>query len=180
MENQKKLDFILEAYHTNQDMIQRADSKASLSISIQTFLLGVGIGISVLDNIFGKAEDAQLSIAVLFFITLGIFILSSVGGIISSLQVYRARPPMNDPEAKRSGLLFFGHIVRFPSHEDYLKRVSNIDGETMFQEFSHQTYTLSQIAHVKMKHVNLSIKFIIINIGLAILLLLLTGFLRMS
>lgn len=158
-------------------MISFADTKANISLSIQSLLITIGLGTSLLANTFEHVQkiDRNDISYIFYFIVIG-FIISSIVGIILSILVYKARPPLEKTEQKRKGLLYFGHIAQFPTSNDYFSKVNGIDGDGMLREFTQQVYILSHIAETKMKYVNMSIYFLIFNLCLTIILIILSGY----
>ena len=179
MDIEKKIEFVLEAYRNTHNMIAFADTKANTSLSIQSLLISIGLGTSLLSNTFNsvhKLNDRNL--ANLFYFIVFCLIISSLIGIILSIRVYKSRLPLDENEQKRNGLLYFGHISQHTTHDDFFKNLNNLDEEKILNEFSHQVYHLSHIAKKKMKSVNQSIYFLILNLFLTIGLILLSGYIN--
>ncbi len=172
-----KIDFIKYIHSHVQDQIRFADTKANISLSIQSLLISIGLGTSLLANTFEhvqKLVNNNLSCA--FYVMVAVFIISSIVGVILSILVYKARSPLDETEQKRKGLLYFGHIAQFPTFNDYFSEVDGIDEDGMLGEFTHQVYHLSHIANKKMEYVNMSIYFLILNLFLTIILITFSGY----
>ena len=173
----KKIEFVSQAYRNTQDMISFADTKANISLSIQSLLISIGLGTSILANTFEhvqKLDNNDIS-GVFYFIVVA-FIISSIVGVILSIFVYKARPPLDKTEQKRKGLLYFGHIAQFTTFKDYFSEVDSIDEDGMLEEFAQQVYQLSLIANKKMKYVNMSIYFLVTNLFLTIIVITFSGY----
>ncbi|NOR76913.1 MAG: hypothetical protein GQ523_00425 [Methanophagales archaeon] len=174
----KKIEFVSQAYRNTQDMISFADTKANISLSIQSLLISIGLGTSILANTFEhvqKLDNNNIS-GVFYFIVVA-FIISSIVGVILSIFVYKARPPLDETEQKkRKGLLYFGHIAQFTTFKDYFSEVDSIDEDGMLEEFTQQVYQLSLIANKKMKYVNMSIYFLVTNLFLTIIVITFSGY----
>ncbi len=110
----KKIEFVSHAYRNTQDMISFADTKANISLSIQSLLISIGLGTSILANTFEHVQKLDNNnISGIFYFIVVAFIISSIVGVILSIFVYKARPPLDETEQKRKGLLYFGHIAQF-------------------------------------------------------------------
>lgn len=173
---EKKIEFILEAYRTAQNMISVADTKANISLSIQSLLISIGLGTSLLSNTFENIQKLNNNVSYFFYLIVGIFIGSSIVGIFLSIHVCRARSPVEESEQKRNGLLYFEHIAKFATSNDYFIEINNMDEDSMLKEFTQQVYNLSHITKEKMKFVNLSINFLKFNLFLTIILIILSGY----
>lgn len=159
------------------DMISLADSKANMSISIQSLLITIGLGSSLLADTFEKLQELDNSkIPCIFYLLVGVLIISSCLGIILAVHVYKARTHLKNTNKKRKSLLYFGHIVQFPSLDDYRSKIRNIDEKGILNEYIRQVYILSDIANEKMKYVNKSSYFLIFNLILTIILITFSGF----
>lgn len=176
MDTEKKIEFISEAYRTNQNMISVADTKANISLSVQSLLISIGLGTSILSNAFEQVQKLNNNLPYVFYFIVVVFIISSIVGIILSMHVYRARPPVEETEQKRKGLLYFEHIRKFPTSNDYFNEINNTDENGVLREFTQQVYNLSHIVKEKMKYVNLSIDFLMLNLFLTIILMVLSGY----
>lgn len=175
---EKKIEFVSQAYRNTQDMISFADTKANISLSIQSLLISIGLGTSILANTFEhvqKLDNNNISCVFFYFIVVA-FIISSIVGVILSIFVYKARPPLDKTEQKRKGLLYFGHIAQFTTFKDYFSEVDSIDEDGMLEEFTQQVYQLSLIANKKMKYVNMSIYFLVTNLFLTIIVITFSGY----
>jgi len=160
-------------------MISFADTKANISLTVQSILISIGLGTSLLAKTFEHVKELNSTcITLIFYSILNLFILTSVVGIIQSILVYKARGPLDETEQKRKGLLYFGHIARHKKFSDYFLKINDLGEEVMLEEYARQTYYLSSIAKRKMKFVNRSIFFLMINICLMILLIFLSGYIR--
>lgn len=174
---EKKIDFILQVYKTIQNLISFADTKANISLSIQSLLITIGLGSSLLANTFEyvqKLDDDNLSRV--FYLIIVVFIISSIVGIILSMLVYKARSPLEKTEQKREGLLYFGHIAQFPKFDDYYSKVNSIDDDGILRDLAQQAYHLSLITNKKMKYVNISLYFLVFNVCLTITLIIISGY----
>ncbi len=87
----RKFDHVVLAYENSMNTIKQADTKATISITIQSLLVSVGLAGSLLMGTFEKAsslEESKYYLKVLYFVIIGIFLLASILGIISSIIIY--------------------------------------------------------------------------------------------
>lgn len=176
MDIEKKIEFISEAYRTNQSMISFADTKANISLSVQSLLISIGLSTSILSNAFEHVQKLNNNLSYVFYFIVVVLIISSIIGIILSMHVCKARPPIEEAEQKRKGLLYFEHIIKFPTSTNYFDEINNIDENGILREFTQQVYNLSHIVKEKMKYVNLSINFLMFNLFITIILMILIGY----
>jgi len=179
MDIKNKIEFQSKVYENIQNMINFADSKASISLSIQSLVISITIGSSLLTNIFEKVRNlANNPVTNIFYILMIIVCISSFIGILSCILVYKARQPKNKDEKCREGIIYFGHISKYRECEDYSAKLDKINEKIVFNEYSSQIYELSKIASDKMRYVNYSIFFLIFNLFLGIIIFLLNGYLN--
>ena len=177
MDIEKRIGFISQAYMNVQNIISFADTKANISLSIQSLLISIGLGSSILANTFDKVKRLNdPSIIYVYYTITVIFIFLSIVGVIASILVYLARSPLNKNEKKRKGLLYFEHIAHFPTANEYLSEIVKIDEDAMIKEFSYQVYHLSHIAKKKMRYVNISIYLLMVNLCLTVIFIMLSGY----
>ena len=175
MTNQEqKIEFISESFRHTQNIISFADTKSNISLTIHSLLISIVLGTSFslnsLENIH-KINDGKT--LYYFYFIIVFFILSSIIGIILSIFVYKARSSIYKTE---KGLFYFEHIAKFTNSDDYFSEINSITDETILKEITQSVYHLSNIAMKKMRYVNFSIYFLILNIILSIILLLLSGY----
>ena len=178
MDISKKLEIISKAYFSSQDIIRLADSKANISLSIQSLLIGIGLSVSILSDAFNKLPDLLIYNSVLFYFYLSItlcFILTSLCGILLTIQTYKSRGPKEESEKKREGLLYFDHIIQFKNSIEYFNKVSESAEGDLLKDYALQIYQLSHIAHQKMKFIKYSGQFLILNLILTIIVLVTGG-----
>lgn len=178
MDIEKKNNFILQTFLNNQNMISLADTKANISISIQSFLISIGLGTSLLTNTFTNIQKLDYFLIFLFYWIVISFIISSIIGIIISIRVYEARSPSEKTERYRTGLFYFGHITEFTNSQDYFLRVNNLNEVEILKDLTKQVYHLSFIVKKKMEYVNKSVYFLIFNLLLTISLIIISGYIN--
>lgn len=176
-EDDFKENAILKAFENSQNMIVLADSKANLSITIQSLIITIGLGSSLLANIFGKLWDFNKIIFWFYFVFILIFTITSMTGVIFSILVYKARFPKDKAERIRKGFLYHKHIAEHDTSDEYYNNVISKKREDILEDFAKQAYSVAVIASRKMEFVNYSIWFLMSNIFLAIILLVLSGLL---
>ena len=176
-EDDFKENAILKAFDNSQNMIALADSKANLSITIQSLIITIGLASSLLANIFGKLWNFNKLLFWFYFVFILIFTITSMTGVIFSTLVYKARFPKEKSERIRKGFLYHEHIAEHDNSDEYYDKVMGNKKEEILEDFAKQTYSVALIASRKMKFVNYSIWFLMANILLAIILLVLSGLL---
>lgn len=164
MDTNKKIEFITKVYENLQNLIALADNKANISLTIQTFLLSIVLGSSYLTGIFGTIKEINDFNSNLYLLFLGVYVLSSSIGIGLSITVTKARFPSNKDEKTRKGLLYFVHIAKYKNFEEYYEVLNKLDEASWFKEYCLQVYAISHIVCSKMKYINLSKLFLIINL----------------
>lgn len=170
----EKIEFVSNVYNVIQDMISLADNKANILLSIQSLLVSIGLGTSILSKTFESVKDIDNIVLYRFFYIIVISLtISSIMGIALTLFVFRARSNSKDSKKKSKGLLYFGHIANLQNPDDYYNKINNISESEILKEYSYQIYNVSKIANKKMKYLNRSIYFLILNLILTIILLLL-------
>ncbi len=172
MDIEQKIGFISTIFENVHNMISFADAKANISLSIQSILISIGLGTTVLTDAFDKVKKyGDIKLEYIFYLIVILFIIVSFCGIISAILVYISRVKSK----QKRGLVFFGHIIKYPTADKYIKEISNIDENRVVEEYGRQIFILSYIANKKMKYVNWSIFFLVINLVLITILLLLSG-----
>lgn len=178
---ERKIEFVSQAYRNTQDMISLADSKASITLTVQSLLISIGLGSSIFTNAFGRVQNLNDDgLFYLFYVLIGGFVLSSTGGIVISMWVYKARLNPTQGEKSKKGLLYFGHVAQFPTSGDYRSGIDTLDDNRILDELSQQVYNLSHIAVKKMRLVNASVYFLFSNLILAIAVILLSGYVSLQ
>lgn len=182
MDIKNKNEVLSKAYSDSQGMIALADSKANISLTIHSLLITIGLGFSLLSDVFEKA-GILFSISqgfVIFYVIITIILISSsVCGIIFTILVFKPREAKEESERERNGLFYFKHVLKYKDSNDYYSKIKDLNEEGLMEEYSKQIYQLSYIAKEKFKFVNYSIYFLITNMGLTILFLILSGFINL-
>jgi len=178
MDIEKKNDILSKAYSDSQGMVSLADSKANISLTIHSLLITIGLGFSLLSDVFEKAGVLFLGyqVFIVFYIVITvILIISSILGIICAIFVFKPREAREESERERSGLFYFKHVLKYKDSDEYLLKIKALDEDDLMEEYSRQIYQISFIAKEKFKFVNYTIYFLIANMILTILFLILSG-----
>lgn len=177
MDIKNKIEFLSEIYRNSQNMTSFADSKANMSLSIQSLLISIGLGASLIANTFKTLNDlGDENLSFLFYLLVTGFIITSIVGIFLSMNVYIARSPLESYEQKRNGLMYYGHISRYNTYNEYYLKIKDIDEDRILKEYTQQVFSISKIAKKKMSFVNKSIYFLIINLCLTLLLIIASAY----
>ena len=183
MNIEKKNEILSKAYTDSQAMISLADSKANISLTIQSLLITLALGFSLLSNIFEKIniliEDKNPFVS-LYIITMIVLIGLSIVGIITTILVFKPREPKEESERNRKGYFYFGHVSKYTSSDEYFSKIQKLSQEELLEEYSRQIYQLSLIAKEKFKFVRYSIYFLIINLNLTMFFLILSSLISLS
>ncbi len=172
-----KLDFAKETYSSVKKFITLADNKANITITIQSLLVSIGLGASLLANTIQNLKILdQMIVTVLFILIVSTFIILSFVGIGFSISVYFAKldkSKFNDTDI--NGSVYFGDIAKEENSEEYYKKINNLNEDTIIKNYTEQIYILSTITSKKMKNANRSIFLTGINLILTVLLLIISG-----
>jgi len=182
MDIKNKNEVLSKAYSDSQGMIALADSKANISLTIHSLLITLGLGFSLLSDVFEKAGsllDLYKGFIIFYIVITIILISTSVLGTICTIFVFKPREAKEESERERKGLFYFKHVLKYKNSNDYYSKIRDLDEEDLMEEYSKQIYQLSFIAEEKFKFVNYSIYFLITNMGLTILFLILSGFINL-
>ncbi len=168
----EKLDLLNKVFDNQQALISSADGKASIALSLQVFIATSVLGTSILVEPFTKIACIDPTLQYLFYILFSFFLFISVIGLVVSILVFMPRPPQEEKEVNRKGIIYFGHIIKFKNSKDYLAEVNDTKEGDLIKEFAFQNYSLAQILDHKMKYVKCSTIILLINILFGIGLLL--------
>ena len=172
----ENIEFVSNIYQNTQNMIALADSKANTVLTIQSLLISITIGTSIVIDVFQKIKSVDVVISIVFYSLLIALIVCSLLGIGFSIFVFKARGCTDETENNRKGLIYFGHVTNFKNSLDYLDQINQLNNEKILQEYTSQIFQIAPIAKKKMIFVNRAVSCLIINVILTILILLITGY----
>ncbi len=172
-----RLDFAKETYNSVKHFIALADNKANITITIQSLLVSIGLGASLLANTIQNLKILdQTTVTVLFILNISTFLILSFVGICFSISVYFAKlDKSNFNDTDIYGSLYFGDIAEEANSEEYYKKINNLNEDKIIKNYTEQIYILSKITSKKMKNANRSIVLTGINLILTVLLLIIGG-----
>ena len=177
----EQLEFISKVYDANQNIVSLADSKANMSITIQSILIGIALGSSLIINTLDKIRKLNNNLVFSsFYFLLFFFISISMIGIVCSILVYKNRLPAEKCEMERDGLIYFNHISKIESSDQYVNKIRAIDKEGIVKDYGCQVYQIARIISAKMYYLNISIYCLILNIICSILIILLSGYISVA
>ena len=110
MNIEKKNEILSKAYTDSQAMISLADSKANISLTIQSLLITLTLGFSLLSNIFEKIGlliENENSLGYFYIIIMVFFVGLSITGIITTIFVFKPREAEEQSERNRKGFFYF-------------------------------------------------------------------------
>lgn len=166
------IELLIKVFDNQQTIISNADTKANISITIQTFIITSVLGASIITDTFNNIAGLSFIVKGLYYLFFIGFMFSSISGLICCALVFKPRLPQEKKEVERKGITYFGHIVKHKSSKEYLEAIKDTSSSDIVKEFASQNYSLSIILQSKMKHVKSSINFLFANIILGVLLLL--------
>lgn len=167
---------IVKAYDNAQDMIKFADSKANLSIVIQSLLVTIGLGTTLISDSFNVLWGFNRNYFWIYFTFTVFFAICSMTGIVLSILVYKARFSPEEKEEERKGIIYHRHIADYKNSIKFQERIEELKPEEIKDDFIKQTYNVAEIANKKMKFVNTSVWFLFVNIILTVILMIISGF----
>lgn len=172
----ENIEFVSNIFQNIQDMIVLADSKANTVLTIQSFLVSLTIGTSVVIDVFQKIKNVDGLISWIFYILLICLIICSLIGIGFSIFVFKARGCTDEKENSRKGMIYFGHVTNYKDSMEYLDHIRELNNEKILEEYTSQIFQIACIAKEKMFFVNRAVSCLIINVILTIFILLITGY----
>ena len=164
------------------EYISLADSKANITLTLLSLIIGIGLGASLISDIFEKGIQLIIKnlwflfILIPFYLVMILYLLFSFLGINSVISVYRARLELKEnKDIKTTGDIYFKHITDYSSPDKYYNGILEKTEENYEKDLANQVYLVSHILNEKMKKVNESIKFLKLSLILFISLLLLSA-----
>ncbi len=139
-------------YQNQSNLIQMADNKANIIISINTMIISSIIAITGYGAVAGKIDTYESSV----IIPIVMIMLSCLVSVIFAIQA--ARPKLISAKAEgtgmqKSSLLFFGIIARH-TQQSYLQEMKNLlDSDTDLYE--HMTIDLYNQGRILKRKYNL-------------------------
>jgi hypothetical protein len=128
------------AYQSQSSLIQMADNKANIIISINTMIISSIIAITGYGAVAGKIEtfDAKVIVPIV------LIILSCLISVVFAIQAARPkliRAKQEGGEMQKSSLLFFGVIARH-SQQEYLQKMNALldAGDEVYQHMTIDIY----------------------------------------
>lgn len=160
-----KIAFQEKVYETLHNLISSSDNKATLALTVQTFLVGSIIGTSILTDIINQNICINiLSINVGLKSLIILFAITSLMGIGISILVLYPRKPKEKKELIRQGLTYYLHISTYKSSEEYSTKLTNLKTEEILDEYNKQNYNLAHIINKKMLLVRIVFIMILLNL----------------
>ena len=127
-------------YNHQSKLVQIADYKANIIITVSTMVISAIVAISTYGSISGSMLEGGLRM----IIPVGIIILSSLIALVFAVQAAKPkliRNPENGQTGRKSSLLFFGVIASY-SQPEYLEKMKNMldAGEEMYEHMTIDIY----------------------------------------
>ncbi len=127
-------------YNHQSKLVQIADYKANIIITVSTMVISAIVAISTYGSISGNILGTGLRMVV----PVGIIVISSLVALVFAVQAARPKlirtPGSGDPDRK-SSLLFFGVIAGY-SQAEYLQKMKNLleAGDEMYEHMTIDIY----------------------------------------
>jgi hypothetical protein len=173
-DEKNKIDVLIKVFDNQQMLISNADSKANISLSIQTFVITTVLGTSIIVDTLKNILQTCCSTQRLYYTIFIIFLITSIFGLTFCIIVFRPRKPQEKNEEKRNGITYFGHISKFINSNEYLEKINETKQLDIIKEFAFQNFSLAKILVHKMKFVKYSTTLLFINITVGTILLIFT------
>lgn len=153
-------------YSHQSKLIQVADYKANIIISVSTMIISAVVAISG----FGALTDKMLSFGMQLMLPLTLILLTCLISLILAIQA--ARPKLinkwkENSDVQKSSLLFFGVIANY-SQEAYLEKMKTLltSGEGMYEQMIIDLHNQGII--LKRKYNLLSYAYQVLMVGFAL------------
>jgi len=166
-----KIELLIKVFDNQQTLISNADTKANIALSIQTFIITTILGASIIVGTFSNIATINSYLKFLYYVLFALFLISSIIGILISINVFKPRPPQEEKEIRRMGISYFGHIKTFNNSNEYFEEINKTELKDVIKEFAFQNFNLAHILHKKMTLVRHATTFLFVNIILGITLL---------
>lgn len=174
MTEENRISLMQKVFENQQALIMGADNKASISLSIQTFVVSTVLGATLINKSFEVQASVCQSLKLLFPFVFVLFVATAVAGLITSVNVFRPRLPQEKTEKNRQGVTYYGHIASCLNSTEYYNRIMDLNEIGLTQEFAFQNFTLARILKRKMRFVRISLQLLMTNIILSVSLYIIT------
>jgi hypothetical protein len=127
-------------YQNQSNLIQMADNKANIIISINTMIISSIIAITSYGAVAGKIETYDIRVIAPIIL----IILSCLISVIFAIQAARPkliRAKLEGGEMQKSSLLFFGVITRY-SQQSYIEELHKLinSGDDLYEHMTIDLY----------------------------------------
>lgn len=155
--NTKKFEYIKTSFYHNQGLIELADTKANIILGINTILIPLIFGVTIVNiiNLTEKKLLAQSYILNTFFVISLPFLFLS---FIFSILVIKARL-----SEEMENFIFFKNIVKI-DFKTYKKKIDSMNDDEIIEDYLKEIYTLAKINDIKYERYQCSLWMLIIGI----------------
>ncbi|MCK4567461.1 MAG: hypothetical protein KAU48_09140 [Candidatus Thorarchaeota archaeon] len=150
-EKENALEYIKTTFSHNQDLIQLADSKASIVIGVVSVLFPVTFGV----EIFALLREEAVGLEIFMFVTFIILIILFALSFLFSIFTINPRIKENYDDS-----IFFQNIKK-KTVEEYLDFINKIKPDFILKDYALETYALAEINCKKFKAFQYSILFLV-------------------
>ena len=152
--SEKKIDYLKTVFGHNQQLIQLADSKANIIISVICVILPIIFGV----DIYVAFEEFEIGLKIFLFVTFIVAVSLFSISFSYAANVIRARIDENFDE-----MIFFASINKIKLDE-YKKFIENLDETKILEEYMKENYAIARINSLKYKNYNRSLLILMISI----------------
>lgn len=161
MENGNQIDkeqFLWKVIDRFDTYIGSTNSKTAIIVAFNTFVItGIILKWSDIGNLF-------IGYPKLISLTNFLLIVAALSSTVSLWFVFKSVDPfLESPErpTQYTSAIFFGHVSKFQSPEDYATHLTQMDAEGLFSDLANQAHVLSQGTSNKFRYLHWSTETIL-------------------
>lgn len=162
MDNQNQIDkeqFLWKVLGRYDDYIGSTNSKTAIIVAFNAFVV---TGIILRWNDIGTLFTGYTKLTSVANLLL---IVAAISSTVSLWFVFKSiNPFLKSPEhpTKYTSAIFFGHVSKFNSPEDYIAHLNEMDQDRLFQDLARQAHSIAQGTKNKFDHLAKAIGVIIL------------------
>jgi hypothetical protein len=165
-------------YQNQSSLIQMADNKANIIISINTMIISTIIAISGYGAVAGKLENYDSQVIVPIFLIIISCLISAIFAILAARpKLIKAKKV--DGEMQKSSSLFFGVIASY-NQQDYINEIKRLitSGDELYEHMTIDLYNQGLI--LKRKYNLLVYAYQVFMFGFIFSVLVFLGFIMLG
>lgn len=147
-------DYTKTVFSHNQDLIQLADSKASIIISVISVLIPIIFGMDVFISTNEKFLNLMVFLYISFLISVALLTITFIFAIL--VIVARTKEEYGDS-------IFFANIIKeeLKKYEDFIK---NLNEKLILEDYIKENYAIAKINEKKYKMFRNALIFLLISV----------------